>query len=91
MVGHCLVNSVQPREMVPAETGVVDAAAGVTVKLSVKELDLAWLDSAALLCQRFSQRLQRDQIVDRFPLCLSPYYYVPHEFSACEDVQVVPI
>ena len=75
----------------PAETEVVNAAAGVTVKLSVKELDLAWLDSAALLCQTFSQRFQRDQSVGRFRLCLSPYYYIPREFSACEDVQVVPI
>ena len=42
--------------MVPAETEVVlevqivNAAAGVTTKLSLKELDLTWLDSAALLC-----------------------------------------
>lgn len=42
--------------MVPAETEVVSAAAGVTVNLWVEELDLAWLDSAALLCLRFSQR-----------------------------------
>ena len=77
--------------MVPAETEVVNAAAGVTVKLSVKELDLAWPDSAALLCQRFSKRFQRDQSVGRFPRCLSPYYYVPHEFSARKYVQVVPI
>lgn len=47
--------------MVPAETEVVldvqivNAVAGVTTKLSLKEMDLAWLDSAALLCRRFSQ------------------------------------
>ena len=47
--------------MVPAETEVVlevqivNAATGVTTKLSLKEMDLVWLDSAALLCQRFSQ------------------------------------
>ena len=47
--------------MVPAETEVVldvqivNAVAGVTTKLSLKELDLTWLDSAALLCQRVSQ------------------------------------
>ena len=46
----------------------MNAVAGVTIKLSVKELDLAWLDSAALSCQRVGQRLQRDQILDLFPL-----------------------
>ena len=47
--------------MVPAETEVVlevqivNAAAGVTTKLCLKKMDLAWLDSAALFCQRVNQ------------------------------------
>ena len=36
LVSHCRVSDVGPREMVPAETEVVNAAAGVTVKLSLK-------------------------------------------------------
>ncbi len=84
-------------KMVPAETEVlldikiVNAAAGITVKLSVKKMDLAWLDSAALLCQRLSQKLRRDPILDRFPLRPFPCSYIPHEFSACEKVRIVPI
>ena len=41
LVGHYRFNVVRPREMVPTETEVVNAAAGVTVKLSVEEWDLA--------------------------------------------------
>ena len=43
--------------MVPAETEVVLEIQIVNATAGVKEMDLAWLNNAALLCQRVSRRL----------------------------------
>ena len=88
----CSLEKIMPAETeLVLEVGSVSAAAGVTMKLWVKELDPTWLDSVALLCQRVSQKLQRDQFLNRISLRPFPFSYIPHESNARENVRIVPI